>query len=352
MNFCSDNVPGVAPEIMAALIAANQGSAMPYGNDECTQGLDALFLELFETDVVVFPVATGSAANALALSVMTPPYGAIYCHAQSHINLDECGAPEFYTGGAKLVTLPGADRKIQVTDLAAALDRAGTGVVHRVQPAAVSLSQASEAGTVYSIDEITQIASITHDRGLHLHMDGARFANAIVSLGCTPAEMTWKAGVDVLSFGATKNGAMAAEAVVFFNRDLAQTFGYRRKRSGHLVSKMRFLSVQLEAYIADHLWLRNAAIANQMALKLARGLAVLPGAKLCYPIQANEIFIELPERAIAGLLAEGFQFYRPAGENSTIIRLVTAFNTKEEDVTAFLEAARRYCSVVSESKGK
>jgi threonine aldolase len=347
MNFCSDNVSGVAPEIMAALVAANHGAAMPYGNDEFTQRLDAQFSQLFQTDVAVFPVATGSAANALALSVITPPYGAIYCYAKSHINLKECGAPEFYTGGAKLVGLPGADGKIQAADLAAALDGAGAGLVDCVQPAAVSFSQVSEAGTVYSIDEISQIASVTHARGLHLHMDGARFANAAVSLGCTPAEMTWKAGVDVLSFGATKNGAMAAEAVVFFNRDLAQTFAYRRKRSGHLFSKMRFLSAQLEAYIAGDLWLRNAAIANQMALKLAQGLTAIPGAKLCYPMQANEIFIELPDPAIKGLLAEGFQFYRLQGENSTIVRLVTSFNTKEEDVTAFLEAARRYCALVS-----
>jgi threonine aldolase len=342
VNFCSDNVTGVAPEIMAALVAANHGAAMPYGKDDCTQRLDAQFSELFETDVVVFPVATGSAANALALSVMTPPYGAIYCHAQSHINLKECGAPEFYTSGAKLVALPGADGKIGATDLAAALNGAGIEEVDRVQPAAVSLSQVNEVGAVYSTDEISKVASVTHERGLHLHMDGARLANAAVSLGCTPAEMTWKAGVDVLSFGATKNGAMAAEAVVFFNRDLAQTFGYRRKRSGHLFSKMRFLSVQLEAFITDDLWLRNAAIANQMALKLAQGLTVLPGAKLCYPTQANEIFIELPDRVIKGLLAEGFQFYQWKRENSTIIRLVTAFNTKDEDVTSLIDAARRY----------
>lgn len=310
MNFCSDNVTGVAPEIMAALAVANEGAAMPYGNDECSQRLEAKFSDLFETAVTVFPVATGSAANALALSVIAPPFGAIYCHAESHINADECGAPEFYTGGAKLVTLTGSDGKICAADLVTVLARSGAGVVHHVQPAAVSLTQASEAGTVYSVDEVHDIAEITHAHNLSLHMDGARFANAVVSLGCSPADITWRAGVDVLSFGATKNGAMAAEAVVFFNQSLAETFSYRRKRSGHLFSKMRFLSAQLEAYITDDLWIRNAAHANQMAATLAAGLASLPGAHLCHSVEANEIFIQLPEAVIAGLVADGFQFYR------------------------------------------
>jgi len=347
MNFCSDNVTGVAPEIMAALVAANDGAAMPYGNDEYTQRLDALFSELFETDVTVFPVATGSAANAIALSVLTPPFGAIYCYAESHINVDECGAPEFYTGGAKLVTLPGYQGKIRAADLAEVLKKAGAGVVHHVQPAAVSITQVTEAGTVYNIDEIHQIAEITHAHGLSLHMDGARFANAVVSLGCSPADITWRAGVDVLSFGATKNGAMAAEAVVFFNQAKAETFSYRRKRSGHLFSKMRFLSAQLEAYIKDNLWLRNATHANQMADHLAAGLSSLPGVKLCHRVEANEVFIQLPEALIEGLFAEGFNFYRWEGEESTTVRLVTAFNTTEEDVTALIEAARAIFSVKS-----
>jgi threonine aldolase len=340
MNFCSDNVAGVAPEIMAALVAVNQGAAMPYGDDECSQRLEALFSELFETAVTVFPVATGSAANALALSVMTPPYGAIYCHAESHINSDECGAPEFYTGGAKLVTLSGSHGKISAADLAKTIEKAGAGVVHHVQPAAVSITQTTEAGTVYTIDEIRQIASVAHAHNLSLHIDGARFANAVVSLGCTPADMTWRAGVDVLSFGATKNGAIASEAVLFFNRNLAHSFAYRRKRSGHLFSKMRFLSAQLEAYITNNLWLRNAAHANQMATKLATELTSLRGVKLYHPVEANEIFIDLPEAVIVNLLADNFRFYRWDGEHSTTVRLVTAFNTKEEDVTAFIEAAK------------
>lgn len=344
MNFASDNVTGVSPEILATLNAASDGAVMSYGQDEYTQRLESQFNELFETDVTIFPVATGSAANALALSVMTPPFGAIYCHAESHINVDECGAPEFYTGGAKLVTLPGADGKIHATDLAAVLASSGAGVVHHVQPAVVSITQATEAGTVYSLDEIHAIAEVTRSHSLYLHVDGARFANAVVSLGCSPADITWRAGVDVLCFGATKNGAMAAEAVVFFNQTLARTFGYRRKRGGHLFSKMRFLSVQLEAYLKEDLWLRNADHANQMARKLAQGLVGLPGVKLCYPVEANEIFIQLPKVVIQGLLADGFYFYRWGGEDSTTIRLVSAFNTKEIDVTDFIEAARRYSS--------
>ncbi len=348
MNFCSDNVSGVSPEIMEAVVAANEGAAMPYGDDEYTQRLSTELQELFETDLIVFPVATGSAANALALSVMTPPFGAIYCHSQSHINVDECGAPEFYTGGAKLVTLPGADGKIYAADLANVLNKAGAGVVHHVQPAAVSLTQATEAGCVYKPEEISQIAEIARTHNLGLQMDGARFANAVASLGCSPADITWRVGVDVLSFGATKNGAIAAEAVIFFNQELAKTFGYRRKRSGHLFSKMRFLSAQLEAYIKDNLWLRNAAHANNMAQKLAQSLSDLPGVRLCHPVEANEIFIELPELVTQGLLAEGFRFYRWEEESKSTVRLVTAFNTKEEDISAFIEAARRYCENAKE----
>lgn len=346
MNFCSDNVTGVSPEIIAALIAANEGAAMPYGNDECTKRLETKFGELFEREVTVFPVATGSAANAIALSLITPPYGAIYCHADSHINSDECGAPEFYTGGAKLVSLAGKHGKITAADLDIKLKKAGAGVVHHVQPAAVSLTQATEAGTVYTADEIRAITDVTHAHNLTLHMDGARFANALVNLGCTPADITWRAGVDILSFGATKNGAMAAEAAIFFNRNLASSFHFRRKRGGHLFSKMRFLSAQLEAYITDNLWLKNATYANKMAAKLAAGLTALTGVKLCHPVEANEIFAELPLPVIQGLYADGFQFYRWEGDDSTIVRLVTAFNTKEEDVTAFIEAAKKYSSII------
>jgi len=342
MNFCSDNATGVSPEIMAAIAAANCGAVMSYGDDEYTQRLQLKFSDLFETSVTVFPVATGSAANSLALAVVTPPYGAVYCHAESHINVDECGAPEFFTGGAKLVTLTGNHGKIDAENLGKKLDRAGAGVVHHVQPAAVSITQATEAGTVYNPAEISHISEVVRSHNLHLHMDGARFANAVASLGCSPADVTWRAGVDILSFGATKNGAMGAEAVVFFNRELAKTFPFYRKRSGHLFSKMRFLSAQLEAYITNDLWLKNAAHANNMAAKLAQGLAGIEGAKFCHRVEANEIFMQIPESIIAAVLAEGFLFYRWDSEAGCTVRLVTAFNTQEADVIALVEAVKRH----------
>lgn len=345
MNFCSDNVSQVCPEIMAALVAANEGAMMPYGADEYTQRLEAKFSELFEAPVTVFPVATGSAANALALSAIAPGYGAIYCHGESHINLDECGAPEFYTGGAKLVTLNGMDAQIDASELSKVIENAGAGVVHHVQPAGVSITQGTEAGTVYVAEEIAEISKIAHAHNLYVHMDGARFANAVVSLGCAPADITWRAGVDILCFGATKNGAMAAEAVIFFNQNLAKTFGYRRKRGGHLFSKMRYLSAQLDAYISDNLWLKNAGHANQMAIKLVRGLLELPSVRLCHPVEANEIFVEVPESVVNGLRADGFQFYVWQQDILPIIRLVTTFNTRGEDVDAFLNSFRGYSLV-------
>ncbi|MEN9226954.1 MAG: low specificity L-threonine aldolase [Thermostichus sp. HHBFW_bins_43] len=339
MNFCSDNVTGACPEVMEALVALNQGSAMPYGGDECTAQLQGIFAEIFEHEVAVFPVATGSAANALALSVLTPPYGAIYCHPEAHINVDECGAPELFTGGAKLVGIPGEHGRIDLDQLKTALAHSGLGVVHHVQPTSLSLTQATEAGTVYALDQLEALTDLAHHFGLKVHMDGARFANAVVSLGCTPADMTWKAGVDVLSFGATKNGAWAAEAVVFFQPQLAGDFEFRRKRGGHLFSKMRFLSAQLQAYLKDEVWLHNARHANAMAQKLVEGLGSLPGAVWVHPPQVNELFIELPEPVLQALEQTGFRFYRWLGEDHNQIRLVTAFNTAEADVDRFCRVA-------------
>ncbi len=337
-NFASDNVTAMAPEILAALAAANQGPAMPYGEDPVTERVRARFNDLFETETVVFPVATGTAANVLGLSLLAPPYGAVYCHRDAHIVVDECGAPEFYTGGAKLVTLDGADGKLTAVELSDAID--GAGVVHHVQPAAISLTQATEVGTLYQLEEISALAEVARSHKLGVHMDGARFANAIAALDCSPAEMTWKAGVDVLAFGATKNGAMAAEAVVIFKPELADEFGFRRKRGGHLFSKGRFLSAQLEGYLADDLWLNHARHANALADQMAKGLSGLPGVTLHYPVAANMLFLSLPEPVIDGLKAAGFMFYdwttpaTPAGTRE--IRLVTAFNTLSEDVVAFV----------------
>jgi threonine aldolase len=274
----------------------------------------------------------------LALAALTPVWGAIYCHEASHIQTDECGAPEFFAGGAKLLPLSGADAKLAPATLAAAMIE--QGVVHHVQPAALSISQATEAGTLYRPAEIAALGALARRHGLALHMDGARFANAVAALGCSPAELTWRAGVDVLSLGATKNGALAAEAVVFFEPAKAADFAFRRKRGGHLFSKMRFLSAQLDAYLADGLWLRQAAHANRLAARLSTGLAALPGARLRHPTEANEVFVELPEAAIEALAAAGFGFYRWGGATSRCLRLVTAFDTRAADVDACIATAR------------
>ena len=344
MDFRSDNTHGASPEIAAALAAANTGTDTSYGDDAASRRLVARFGDIFEHEVAVFPVVTGTAANALALSVMTPPFGAVYCNAEAHIMVDECGAPEFYAGGAKLVPLDGADGKIAAADLAATLDAAGAGDVHRVLPSALSLTQLTECGTTYRVDEIAALAEVARGHGLRVHMDGARFTNALVGLGCTAAEMTWRAGVDILSFGATKNGAWAAEAVIVFAPALAAEMAFRRKRAGHLLSKMRFVSAQLEAYLTDELWLRNAAHANAMAQRLAQGLGAVPGAALTHPVDGNQLFVRLPGATIEALTADGFMFHRwpETVAGATVVRLVTAFDTSEADVAGFIDAAKRH----------
>jgi threonine aldolase len=340
VNFRSDNVSGIAPEILAAIAAANNGDAPSYGADPITDRVARRFTEIFEREVAVFPLATGTAANALALAAVTPPWGAVYCHEESHVQTDECGAPEFYAGGAKLIALPGADAKLSPAAVEARMIE--QDVVHHAQPAAISISQATEAGTLYTPAEVTALGALARRRGLALHMDGARFANAVAALACTPAEITWRAGVDVLSFGATKNGALAAEAVIFFDPAKAADFAYRRKRGGHLFSKMRFLSAQLDAYLADDLWLRNGRHANRVAARLADGLAQIAGARLRHPTQANEVFVELPEKAIRALAQAGFGFYRWGGESSLCLRLVAAFDSRLEDAEALIALARQH----------
>jgi threonine aldolase len=340
MDFSSDNVAGIAPEILAALAAASTGRQPSYGEDAITRRVERRLADIFEHELAVFPVATGTAANALALATLVPPWGAVYCHAEAHIVVDECGAPEFYAGGARMAAIPAPHGKISVKDLAALLP-GGKGVVHHVQPAAISLTQATEAGTVYRPEEVAAIGELARRHGLGFHIDGARFANALVHLGCAPADITWRAGVDVLSFGATKNGAAAAEAVIFFDPAKAGDFAFRRKRGGHLFSKMRFISAQLDAYLVDDLWLRNARHANAMAARLAAGLARIADMRLRHPVEANEIFVEMPNAVIEALFARGFHFYRWDGPQGNCVRLVTAFDTAPGDVDAFLTTARR-----------
>ncbi len=339
MNFSSDNVSGVAPEIMAAMEAANRGSATPYGADDLSARVEQRLAHVFEAPVASFLVLTGTAANGLALSALADPFSAIYCHEGAHIHRAEGGAPEFFTGGAKLLPLAGANGKIAAADLAAALDEPRSGPNYMPR-AAVSLTQASEAGTLYAPDEIAALAEQARRHGLKVHMDGARFANAVSALNCAPADITWRAGIDVLSLGVTKNGGMGAEAIVFFDLDAAKDFSHRCKRAGHMPSKARFLAAQMLAYLEDARWLNYAAHANRMAGLLADGLAGLAGIQLTYPVEANMVFVELPGPVAEGLLRDGFRFHRR--EESGQARLVCAFNTRPDDVNRFIACARRH----------
>jgi threonine aldolase len=342
-NFSSDHVAPACDAILSALNKANEGFVTSYGGDELTAKLQSVTGELFEKQVAVFPVISGTAANALALSQIVPSFGAIYCHEGAHVVTDEAGAPAFFTGGAQLIGFPAADGKIRPEQLTKAIAFAEDLGIHHVKPGAVTLTQATEWGTVYGLEEIAAISAAARQHGLPVHMDGARFANAVAHLGCTPAEATWKCGVDVLSLGATKNGALAADAVVFFDPAMARDFERRRKRAGHLMAKLRFVSAQLIAYLKNDLWLKNARHANAMALRMAEGLKGVAGAKLLHPVQANEVFVVLPEESASSLEMQGFDFYRWAlhkPPSGVTIRLVTCYATTSGDVDEFLAAAR------------
>ena len=338
--FISDNMAGASPRIAQAVADAAAGQVLPYGNDPFTDGARRRLAEIFERDVDLFPVSTGSAANGLSLAALTPPWGSVLAHPDSHIHHDECGAPEFFTNGAKLVAVPGPDSKIDPEALRAAVRRRA-GDIHSVQPSAVSISQATESGSVYTLEEIRALSAIAKDAGLRVHMDGARFANALDHLGASPAEMTWKAGIDVLSFGATKNGAMTADAIVSFDPALATELAFRAKRAGQLASKMRFHAVQIDAYLTDGLWLRNARQANAMATRLGDGLKAIPGTGLLATPQANILFCRLPQQVTDGLLAEGYAFYHDRWEPG-IVRFVTAFSHGADDIDQLLDAVRRH----------
>jgi len=353
MNFASDNAAGVASAILEAIAAANEGFALAYGDDAATQRVERRFCEVFEREVAVFLVPTGTAANALALAHLTPVWGAVMCHREAHIIANECGAPEFFGGGLRLVGLDGEGGKLAPETVATALDRHSGHSPHQVVPAMVSLTQATEAGTVYRTHEIAALCALAHERGLTVHMDGARFANAIARLGVTPAQATWRAGVDVLAFGATKGGALAAEAVVFFNPALAAGMAERRKRGAQLGSKHRFIAAQFEAFFAADLWLRLARHANRMADRLAADLAALDLAAV-WPVEANMVYVLLPQSLHRHLQAVGAQYYAfhsdslPAGAeipaDHVLARLVTSFATTEQDIEAFAAHAKRTLS--------
>jgi threonine aldolase len=340
MNFASDNVYGVHPKIMDAIIESNQRlTDVSYCHDEGSAEVERALSRVFEKDVRAFLVMNGTGANSLALSAICPPFGGVICHEGAHINTDECNAPELFTGGAKLITLPGDGNKITVD----AIDKKLAHFVHGehgAKPSAISISNVTELGTVYSVPEISAVGAVARKHGLRLHMDGARFANALVSLGCSPAEMTWKAGVDVLSFGGTKNGGMIIEAVVFFDTPLADDFLYRRKRAGQLLSKGRYLSAQALAYLKDDLWLDNARQANALAQKLSKGINQERDVKVSQPTQANEVFAYMPKAMYESLEAKGAHFYEwpvdGMSSGQTHVRFVLSFATPEEHVDQFV----------------
>lgn len=338
-TFASDNTAGICPEAWQGLAAANAGRVPSYGDDPWSARAKARFAEVFGTACEVFFVFNGTAANALALSARCARFNSVLCHAMSHADTDECGAPEFFTGGSKLIPLPGERAKLTPATVAGALHR-GHGV-HYPKPGALSLTQSTELATVYTPDEIRALAEVAHAHGLAVHVDGARFANAAASLGtrgATPADLTWRAGVDVLSFGGTKNGMLTTEAVVFFNRDLAREFEYRVKQGGQLASKMRFAAAQWDAMLADGAWLRRAADANARARELADALRGLPGLTLLFEPEANGLFVEMPSRTYAALTAKGWHFYPFFREN--VYRLMCAWDTTAQDVAAFAADAR------------
>jgi threonine aldolase len=335
MNFKSDNTASAAPEIMAALMAANEGRAAAYGEDDWSRRLNDAFSALFETQVSVFTVASGTAANAISLASAVPPWGAILCHREAHIECDECGAPEFYSGGAKLVLMDGAAAKVTPDALSEAIARNERGI-HSVTPAALSISQTTERGALYKPEEVAALGAVARQAGLAFHMDGARFANAIASLQCAPADVTWRAGVDLLSFGATKTGALGAEAIVCFKPALAEAIARLRKRGGHLLCKGRFAAAQLLAYVEDGLWLRLAARAND----LARRLGEAAGPILSVPVQSNQVFIKPGREALARMRAAGAEFYdwSAAGE----ARLVVSWDQSEAEVETMCALLRSF----------
>ncbi len=346
IDYRSDNTGRAAPEILDALVRANTGTALGYGADVWTARLQDRFSELFETRVRVFPVATGTAANALSLAAISPSWGLVYCSEAAHINTSEANAAGFFGGGLKLVPVAGSHGRISPDALRETLAAIQPGQLHRGQPAAVSITQASDLGAVYPIDEIRRVAEIAKARGLKLHMDGARFANALARLGCSPAEMSWRSGVDILSFGATKNGGALCDAIVVFAPELVDGVAVQLRRAGQVWSKMRFASAQLEAYVAGGLWLRLAQASNAAASRIAAGIGEIAGLRLIAPVEANELFLEISSEAMDALEQGGFQFYR---RSPTLARFVCRFDVTEAEADALVAALKRHCAAPAQA---
>ena len=341
--LASDNTSGICPEAMEYLLEANQADDLAYGNDRWTERAANRFREMFDYNCDVFFVFNGTAANSLALSAMGRSYHSVICHELAHIETDECGGPEFFSNGAKLLTSPGANGKLTPEGIEALVTRRSD--IHYPKPKVVSLTQATEVGTVYTREELLAIRAIADKHDLRLHMDGARFANACASLNATPAELTWQVGVDALCFSGTKNGLAMGEAILFFNRDLAEDFSYRCKQAGQLASKMRYISAPWLGLLESGAWLTNAKHANAMANYLSDGLQALPGVSLMFPTQANSVFVELPAHTINALKTKGWTFYTFIGAGGA--RFVCAWNTTVElldvliaDIKVALENSR------------
>ena len=339
-QFASDNYAGICPEALAALTAANAGHAPAYGEDEWTRRVSDRLRALFETDCDVYFAFNGTAANSLALASLCQSYHSVICHELAHVDTDECGGPEFFSNGSKLLPARGEGGKLTPAAVAEVIARRSD--IHYPKPRVVTLTQATEVGTVYRPGEVAAIAELAHARGLRVHMDGARFANAVASLGVSPAEVTWRAGVDVLCFGGTKMGLPVGEAVVFFDRGLAEDFAYRCKQAGQLASKMRFLSAPWLGMLEGDAWLRHARHANAMARRLADGLATIPAAQLRFPVEANGVFAALPDAALDGLRSRGWRFYTFIGAGGA--RFMCAWDTTPERVDALLADLREITS--------
>jgi threonine aldolase len=335
-SFASDNNAGVHPDILKAISAANQGHVVGYGDDAYTHSAQALFKEQLGEDIEVFFVFNGTAANCLSLKALTNSYHAVICAEGAHIYVDECGAPEKFTG-CKLVPVPAKNGKLTVEAVQSAYH--GVGDEHHVQPKVISITQATEVGTVYRPNEIRALAEFAHDHGMFLHVDGARIANAVAAQGLTLKQATRDLGIDVLSFGATKNGALGAEAVVFFNPELAASFKFYRKQGMQLASKMRFISAQFEALFAGDLWLQNARHANRMAQLLKREISKIPQVKIIYNVEANGVFAQVPRKAIAKLQKR--YFFYVWNESQSVVRWMCSWDTTADDVKQFAEVLRR-----------
>lgn len=344
-NFKSDNYFGVHPKIFEGMMAANEGAAGSYGHDKYSEELKQTLSQVFEHEVTFYLVSTGTISNCLCLSALCPHYGSVYCTKEAHINNDECNAPGFFLKGAKLIpcTNPNSPSKIDLKAIEDDIEWSDGNIPHSPKPACITITQSTELGQVYTLRELEEIGKFAHKHNLNLHMDGARFANALASLKCSPSSMTWKIGVDVLSFGCTKNGGLMGEVIIFFNQKLAQNFEYIHKQSGQLLSKTRFFAAQVLAYLKDNLYLQLAQHSNEMAKKLESVIKQIPQLELTMPVEANEIFVKMPKQVAEKLWESGFEFY-PWDLKLGTYRLVTSWATKEEAIELFVSEAKKFCS--------